>query len=241
MVFSIRKLTLATATVLLVPLPLLGAETPAPSGHWKGAIHVPSGDVQVAVDLAFDDGGKLAGTFSNPAEHINGFPLWNASVDGRSVSLEIKIGGSAVQTFAGNLSADGQSMSGDFLVNVYAVPFNLTRTGEARIEAPPRSPAIDEILAGEWSASLNVGDQSLPVALTLSNHADGTAMGSWASGGGTAVPISIAHQDRSLTLTSTVTPAAYAGTVNADGTEISGIFTAGPLEQTLTFTRAAGR
>ncbi|HEY5569218.1 MAG TPA: hypothetical protein VIM81_18490 [Gammaproteobacteria bacterium] len=240
MFLSTRTLTLATA--LLVPLSLLRAETAAdPSGHWEGAIHAPSGDVPVEVDLRLDDGDTLAGTFTSPAERIKGFPLWSATVEGMSVSLELKFDDSGVRTFAGNLSADGASMSGDLLVNVYAVPFNLARTGEAKIEAPPRSPAIDEAWTGEWSASLDVGGKPLPLELTLSNHADGTAMGSWASGGGTAVPISIAHQDRSLTLTSTVTPAAYAGTVNADGTEISGIFTAGPLEQTLTFTRAAGR
>ena len=76
MIFVAR--TFALATVLLAPFSMLRAETAAdPSGHWEGAIHVPSGEVQVAVDVALDDAGKLAGTFSNPSQHLTGFPLWN--------------------------------------------------------------------------------------------------------------------------------------------------------------------
>jgi hypothetical protein len=238
MVFATRTLILASA--LLLPLSLLGADVPAdPSGHWEGAIHVPSGEVQIEVDLAFDDGGKLVGTFSNASEHLTGYPLWNVTVDGASISLEIKTGGSGVQTFAGNLAADGKSMSGDFLVSVYAVPFNLTRTGEARIEAPPSSSAIDNALAGAWSASLDIGGKPLPLVLTMTNHADGTATGNWALDDGVATPVAITHEGRNVTLASTVANAAYSGTVSADGMRISGSFTGDSLDQPLTFSRNA--
>ncbi len=236
MVFSARTFTLATA--LLVPFSMLRAETAAdPSGHWEGAIQVPSGEVQVSVDVAFDDTGKLAGTFSNPSQQLTGFPLWSIAVEGRSVRLELKTSDPGVQAFEGDLSADGQTLSGDFLVSVYAVPFTLTRTGDARIAAPPRSAAIDEALAGEWSASLNVGGKPLPVALKLTNNSDGTASGSWAIASGVATAVKIEQEGRSLTLESTVALARYSGALNADGSTISGTFKEGESEQPVTFSR----
>ena len=53
MVYAARMLTLATA--LLAPLSSAHAGTSVdPSGHWEGAIHAPSGEVSVAVDLALE-------------------------------------------------------------------------------------------------------------------------------------------------------------------------------------------
>ena len=142
-----RRLALATA--LLVPAAFVRAEAPAdPAGHWEGAIHAPVEDVQVSVDLAFDGDGKLVGTFSNPGQRIAGYPLWSATVDGRSVKLDLKFSDAAVQSFDGELAADGRSMTGEFLISVYAVPFTLTRTGDAKIAATPKSPAIDSSLGG---------------------------------------------------------------------------------------------
>ena len=236
MILSARTFPLATA--LLVPFCVLRAETAAdPTGHWEGAIHVPSGEVHVAVDVAFDDAGKLAGTFSNPSQQLSGFPLWSIAVEGRSVRLEIKTSDPGVQAFAGDLSADGRTLSGDFLVSVYAVPFTLTRTGDAQIAAPPRSAAIDDTLAGEWRASLDVGGKAAPLALKLTNNADGTASGTWAISSGVATPVKIEQRGRNLTLESTVALASYSGALNADGSTISGVFKAGESEQPVTFSR----
>jgi hypothetical protein len=218
---------------------LVRAETAVdPTGHWQGSIHAPSQDVAVELDVAHGADGKLIGTFSNAGEQINGFPLASATASGNAVRFEIRIG-SGTQAFAGKIASDGRTMTGDFLISVYGVPFDLERTGDAKIEPPPRSPAIDPALAGEWSASLDVGGQALPIVLTLANHADGTSLGSWAGGVGTPTPIKIAHDGRSLTLTSTVTSDSFAGTLSADGTEISGTFTERSLEQPLTFRRTA--
>ena len=62
------------------------------------------------------------------------------------------------------MSADGQTITGQFLIDVHAVPFTLKRNGEARIAPPPKSAAIDAKLAGSWSGALVVGSQSLPLA-----------------------------------------------------------------------------
>ena len=212
-----------------------------PSGHWQGSIHAPSQDVAVAVDLALDKAGKLTGTMSNPGEHISGYPFATASLDGDAVRLEVRTGGSGAQTFSGNVSADGKSLSGDFLIGIYSVPFDLQRSGDAQFAPSRKSPAIDAALSGQWSGSLDLGGKTLPLVLTLSNHTDGTSAGSWAAGDGTATPVAIAPHARDVTLTSTVTSAAYTGTLSADGKEISGTFSEGSLKQPITFRRAGAR
>ena len=226
--------------VALLPVAWASAEPAATvTGHWEGAIHAAADDFAVAVDLATDDAGKLAGTFSNAAQRINGLPLWGASVDGRLIKLEIKTAGPAIQTFDGRLSVDGQSITGQFLVDVYAVPFELKRTGDARIAPPPRSAAVDAKLAGSWAGTLEIQGKSFPIALELTNHADKTATGAWAAGGTPLSAIAIAVDGNSLTLTSVITPTTFTGSVNAEGTQISGTLTESSASRPVVFTRAA--
>jgi hypothetical protein len=218
------------------------AADPAASlaGHWEGAIETPAEQIAVAVDLAAGEGGKLGGTFSTPSEKLSGFPLRGASLDGETVKIEIKTADPGLRTFDGRLSADGQTITGQFLIDVYAVPFTLKRNGEARIAAPPKSPAIDTKLAGSWNASLDLGGRSLPLALTLVNHADRTATGTWSAGEGPATPVAIATEGGTLTLTSPVTSASFTGTLSADGAQLSGTLNEGDAARPVVFTRAGG-
>jgi hypothetical protein len=235
----IRHHLWACVAVLVAAAPV-GAEPAASvAGHWEGAIHAPADDFAVAVDLATDDAGKLLGTFSNAAQRINGLPLWSASVDGRLVKLELKSAGAAVQTFDGRVSADGQTITGQFLIDVYAVPFELKRTGEARIAPPPRSPAVDAKLAGSWAGTLEIQGQSFALELTLTNHADKTATGAWAAGGAPLSPIAITVDGSNVTLTSTIAPTTFTGSVDADGTRLSGTLTESGASRPVVFTRIA--
>ena len=234
-------LLLSLALFVALAPPKHGHAAPAldPSGHWEGAIHAPSQDVTISVDLALGRDGKLAGTVSNPSEHITGYPLSAATLNGSDVRLEVKTGGSGVQTIAGKLGADGKNLSGDFLVGVYSVPFELERTGDARFAPEPKNAAIDAAFAGEWTATLVLGGDSVPVVLKLANRSDGTSAGSWSAGDGSATSVVIAQRERSVTLTSNVTSAAYTGTLSADNSEIAGTFSEGSLKQPMTFRRAA--
>ncbi|HJR71362.1 MAG TPA: hypothetical protein VKA43_15065 [Gammaproteobacteria bacterium] len=243
MVVSVRALVIATAFLpaAFLPAGLAGADSAARlAGHWEGAIHAPLEDVTIAVDIAADAAGTLGGTFTSASQKLNGFPLWSASNDGETVKLELKLADPGVRTFDGRLSSDGETITGQFLIDVHAVPFTLKRNGEARIAPPPRSAAIDAELAGSWSASMTVGTLSLPLRLTLTNHGDKTATGAWAAGGAPATPVAIATQGGTLTLTSLVVPATFTGTLSADGTQIVGSLLEGATPRPVVFTRAAG-
>ena len=232
---SVESVLLAAA---LLPFGSAHAVTPAEAaGHWEGGIQAPSGAVEVSLDLAVGADGKLGGTFTNDSSQLTGLPLWNVTLEGSALRVELKAGGDGVQTFAGTIGSDGHTVAGDFLISVYAVPFTLTRTGAAKIEPPPVSAAIDSKLAGQWHGALGIQGKSFPVVVALTNHKDGTATGSWSTAGGVAIPITIENSGRSLKIASHVAPAVYTAELSADGGTLAGTFTEGPVHQTLALQR----
>ena len=233
---------LVTATLLLVPASSLRAQTAVdPSGHWEGAIEAGGMAVRVVIDLTKTSKGDLAGTFGQPSEQLTGLPLADVAVDGRSVSFQIKGGGPGERAFKGTLAADGTSMTGDFFSHkVGTVPFALTRTGDPRIEATPRSPKIARELEGTWNGTLDLNGIPLRLILTMSNQPDGSATGSFLSvDEGLEIPIDTITQKASgVTIEVKAVRSSYSGVLNADGTELVGTFTQGAGAVPVTFRRA---
>jgi len=235
---SACRSALVTAALAVAVAGADAAVTPSAIGHWEGAIHAPTDETAIALDVALDVDGKLVGTFSNPSQQLHDFPLRNVMIDAGAVTLELKTSDPGVQTFLGTVGDDGRSMRGEFCFSVYSVPFSLTRTGDARIPPAPRSPAVDARLVGHWKGALVVGTRQLPLLLTLTNEPDAMATGRWTAGDAVATPVAVSSDGLAVTLTSTVTPADFRGTVNSEGTEIAGTMTLGGTAQPLTFVRS---
>jgi hypothetical protein len=122
------------AVLLLAPVRLAAAPPDAdPSGHWEGTIQAPNRSVAFEVDLGKNARGELIGTFGSPAQGEKGLPLATVAVAGREVrfAFHATSGGGA---FHATLRNDGRAMAGDFTPahGGQAVPFQLTRTGDAR-------------------------------------------------------------------------------------------------------------
>jgi len=227
---------------LLLPVSGLRAQSgPDPSGHWEGTIQTPEISIAIEVDISKSPT-DLAGTISVPPQNFKGFPLVIETVEGRSLTFRFK-GARGNRLFQGTLSEDGQSITGQFIQSGFAMPFGLTRTGEARIEAPVKSAPIRKELEGPWSATLESAyDNGMPrkIILTLANQPDGTSTGTvFDPGDGLEVPItSITQKDSSVTLDLKAISGSYSGTVNADGTEMVGTFIQGTAVLPLTFRRS---
>jgi hypothetical protein len=239
---------LLLAALLHGTAPSLFAQPAAgPSGHWEGTIQASGMDVPVEINLAKNSQGALAGTFGQPAQHLKGLPLASVSVNGTSVTFQIKGGAPGDRTFKGTLSADGTTMSGDFTSRqAGTVAFTLTRTGDARVEAPPVSAAIGKELEGTWTGTLDVNGMQLRLALTTSNEPDGTATGSLVNlDEGLELPITaIVQKASAVTFEVRAIGGSYSGALNAEGTELTGAFTQGALVAPMTFRRdtaTAGR
>src|SRR5205823_1167467 len=140
-----------------------GAQEPVdPSGHWEGSIQIPAVQGRSAQDLRFEidiarTDASFRGAISMPAQKLKGLPLLLVSVNGSTVKFHAR----RDQTFAGTLAPDGQTMTGEFTMLDGTVPFTLRRFGNARIDAPLRSPRIDKDLEGTWSGSVKAKDKTM--------------------------------------------------------------------------------
>jgi hypothetical protein len=208
-----------------------------PSGHWQGTIQVPDMPVQVEIDLVRDSAGRLAGTFNQPAQKLSGLPLANLTVEERSVTFQIKGSAAGERLFKAAVSDDGQSMAGKYAQSGYSIPFVLNRTGDAKIDPPARSAQIGKALEGTWNGTLEVNGVMRQLMLTMTNQADGSAIGSFMNvEEGLEIPISAITQTGSqVVLDVKAVGGSYSGALNADGTEIEGTLTQGSMTLPLTF------
>jgi len=223
-----------------VATPLRAQSVADPSGHWEGAVQLPGSPVGIEVDLASNGAEPLAGTVTIPSQGMNGFPLSGVAAEGSSIRFQLR-GVVGERLFKGVVSADGASISGEFTQAGYTLPFSLIRMGDARIAEQPKSAPIGTELEGTWNGAVDANGVSEQFVLTMSNHTDGTAVGSVLSvGQGLDIPISrITQSASSLTLDFRSVGGAYTGTLNHEGTEVVGIYTQGSVALPVTFRRAA--
>ena len=206
------------------------------SGHWEGAVQSSGMDLLFQIDLAKNAAGELTGTISVPSENLRGLPLQTVSIKDKVVSFYAR----RDQPLAGYIADDGKSISGDYSVEGFMLPFTLTRKGDARIDPPVTSAAVSKELEGTWNGSLQANGGALRLSLTVQNQADGSALGRLVviDQGGLQIPLAIAQQAATVTLDAKAVPARFSGALNREGTELKGTWTQGAIEAPLTFQRA---
>lgn len=222
---------------LLAPR-LVGAEPDAdPSGHWEGTIEVPNQTVTIELDLAKNARGQLTGTIGNRTKGESGLPVATVSVAGRAVTVVIKAT-SGGGTFRGVVRDDGRSMSGEFVTTEggHSLPFSVTRTGEARLAPPPKSPRIGKEIEGSWSGTLAVDGKQEALVLRMANQPDGTATGTL-SAGDLTIPIAMTQKATRLHVEVPSISGTYDGVLNDARTELTGTWTQRSVRLPLTFRR----
>src|SRR5207302_6055545 len=78
-------------------------------------------------------------------------------------------------SFDGQLSADGNGLSGKASSAAGEAPFVLTRSGEANVKTPPPSSALAKEFEGLWEGTLTSGGKTRRVGMKLAPAADGAA------------------------------------------------------------------
>jgi hypothetical protein len=231
--------TLLVAAAVLSTTSFLRAQSPAdPSGHWQGAIRMPNQAIAIEVDLDRNTTGGGKGTFSGV--NIKGYPLSDIAIDGAAVAFTLKVDGGGA--FSGKLAADGKVLSGEFTANSggYVLPFELSRSGEAKFDAPVKNPRIGKELEGTWSGALEANGTTMRILLKLANQPDGTSTGSLANldQGAVEIPVSaITHTAANVNIEVKVVSGSFSGAVNAAGTELTGTWSQGAFTAPLTFHR----
>lgn len=180
----------AVALVLAAPLTAsaLAATDPLP-GTWKGTISIPTGPLEVILDLSRDAGGAAAGTISIPAQGARDLPLANVALEGTAFRASIA-GIPGDPTFTGTLDAAAGTIAGNFTQGGGAFPFTLARGDDkqataakaleglraeveaalASFEVPGLALAIvhgDEIVALEGYGTKRIGEDAPVTADTL--------------------------------------------------------------------------
>jgi hypothetical protein len=216
------RISALTAAALLLSIPALYAQTPDAAAHYEGSVSSPAGEMTLQVDLTRTPNGDIAGTLTIPAQKLTGFPLTNVIVKGKDVSFDIATSGGGY--FRGELGANG--ISGEFSTQMGPFPLDLQRAGEARTYPAPLGAHLGKELEGEWKGTIDV-DGGMRVTVTLANQADGTSRGSFVSvdENNLTVPVAIAQNGTTLTLTLPMIGSSYVGSVNASGTEVVGTYT----------------
>jgi hypothetical protein len=207
----------------------------APAGHWTGTIAGP--ELAVEIDLASKGANAWHGTISIPAQGTKGLPLGDIAVKGTAVSFAIpQAPGDA--RYAGTLSADGKTITGNFTQGGASMALTLAWKGEAKFEAPEKSTPITKDLEGTWEGPLDVNGKILRLVLKLANGSSG-ATGTLISvdQNGIEIPIATITQNGArVKLAVTVISGGFEGELK--GGELAGTWTQGPLSLPLVFKRA---
>jgi hypothetical protein len=229
-------LCLAAAAGATQAAPSQTPQTPSVAGHWTGAIDLPNGPLAVEIDLKPDTPPAWIGAISIAAQNLKGYPLGRVEVAGTSVTLTIaNVPGDP--TFTGTLSADGQTITGNFTQGPGSMPFKLTRAGDAVFAPPTKSTAIAKDVEGRWSGTLQTPGPALRLTMTLANGPDG-ATGTMVSvdQGGVEIKIaSIVQAGARVTLELPTVAGTFDGELK-DG-RLVGTWTQGPAKMPLEFTR----
>lgn len=232
-----RRTLLLVALCLLSSGPVRAQKAADPSGHWEGTIQAPGMAIGFEIDFAKNEKGVLTGAVNIPGERIKGLPLTKVAVEGTTITFHAR----SDQPMRGELSADGTTIAGDYFAEGNTLPFTMTRTGDAKLQAPPRSAPISTLLEGTWEGMIETHGVEMHLLLKLANHADGTSTGHVVNldQGALELPVAVTQKGANVTLDISAVVSSYAGTLNADGTELAGTFTQGANSAPLTFRRAA--
>ncbi len=220
----IRTLHAVVAAVALLAPPL-SAQTGV-AGHWEGTFTAGGRQIALGLDVAQTANGRWIASMSVPAENATGLVVTDLVVDRSSVKF---VGFELMMTkFDLVLDADGK-LKGTLSGPQGPLPIEFTRTGEAKVELIPPSPAVSKELEGDWEGSLDAGGgRSFPIVVHFSNQADGTVTATMRTPltTGTPAPLNDVRQaGEHVEFGVRVAHGSFSGTLNSAGTELTGRFT----------------
>lgn len=195
-----------------------------PRGHWSGSVELPSQPLAMEVDLDKGPNGWI-GSISIPAQNASGIPLDAITFTNGKCTFHMK-GAPGDPTFTGTLSADGQTMTGDFTQGPgVAFPFKFSRTGDPKVEEAKDSPAVAKAFLGTWEGTIE--GPGLRMVLKISNDASGAkAVLISVDQGGAELPVTaIDQKDSKLTLLVKMVGGQYEAEINKEGSELNGTWT----------------
>jgi len=194
-----------------------------PIGHWEADI---TGDgpqrMRVTLDLAKNEKSEWIASMGLPAENRTGLVVKNVAVNGKSVkfiALELMS-----TPFDLTLGPDG-NMKGK-ISRPGSPPVEFKRTGQAKVELIPASPAVAKELEGDWEGSLPMPNGGFRMVFHFKNQPDKTVKTTFDTPTATDLPLNDVKQTgQKVEFGMRIAHGAFQGTLNKEGTELAGQFT----------------
>lgn len=213
------------------------------AGHWAGHLALPTGPLEIRVELGSENDSSWRGTIDIPAQGVRGFKL-GVTVAGRRLRFTMA-GVPGDPTYTGTLSDNGAGISGEYTQGGARFPFTLQRTTAAAARAEPAIPPgiPGRGAAGHWLGVLQVTDSlTLRVALELRSPQPMEFEATLVSidQQNARMPASLVNvRDDEVRLELQRPVAAFAGRLNREGSEIAGTWIQQNRRTPLTFRRQA--
>ncbi len=220
----LKRFVLGVAAVVLSASP--AAAQTGPAGHWEGTITVEGGrQVVLSLDLSMNQKSEWIASMGVPSANATGLVVQDIVVNGGSVKFTgVEL---MMAKFELMLGPDGK-MKGTIANRQMSNRIEFTRTGDAKVELIPPSPAVSKDLEGDWEGMLEVPGHPMRIALHFRNQPDGTVAATFANLDMDAgsVPLNDVRQaGQKVEFGVKVAHASFEGTLSKDGTELAGKFT----------------
>jgi len=125
---NLTKSLFLSLIIFVITLSPLSADENALIGEWEGSIKVPGQELEVIIEFLLDDG-QTVGFIDIPLQQAIDLPLENLILQNSNITFIIKdVPGEP--TFNGNLSDDGNTISGEFTQSAGTFPFTLMKKSE---------------------------------------------------------------------------------------------------------------
>jgi hypothetical protein len=158
-----------------------------------------------------------------PSENATGLVVMDVAVNGKSVkfvAVELRMA-----PFDLTLGSDGR-MKGTISSPQGSLPIEFKRTGEAKVELIPTSPAVSKELEGDWEGSMESPNGTFRLVFHFKNQPDNTVTATVDSGLAASMvgmPLNNVEQTgEKVEFGMKIAGATFQGSLNKEGTELAG-------------------
>jgi len=195
----------------------------AQAGHWEGTLKAENRDIGLSLDLAQNAKGLWMGSMGIPAQNVTGLVVKDLTVTpGKSVKfMAVELQMAMLDLTLG----ESGKLTGTISNQRGSNPIEFQRTGDAKVELPPTSPAVSKELEGDWEGAIQTPGGEMALTVHFKNQPDNTVAATIdiPSTNASAMPIdSVKQTGAKVEFGLKIAHASFQGTLNKEGTELSG-------------------
>lgn len=139
-------------------------------GYWSGKLGMGKDGLPLQWKIAQNADGDFRAELDNPMQGANSQPV-KVEIENRTIRLFVQTGSGM---FEGELSADGNTLEGDWIQGGHATPSAFKRATSPEPEREKDYTFTSESdLPGHWNGTLDVGAVKLRLALDIGRYSNG--------------------------------------------------------------------